>query len=169
MTQLHAETYVTVVLLVAILLAANVLPSGRSADQHGWPFHYKQHEWRMPGDITILYPPWPFGDPPVRHFDPVMLTTNVLICLGMLVSSTLGVEHLRRRYGPLRLRFGLGSALLGMSLLCIVFAFVDAHLLLALVLIPYYLSWILIGFVIFACGHYFGYRQRRLSLSEQAD
>ena len=71
-----------VLLYVCSLFVANILPHGDQ--RHGWPFVYMVRQWRVPGPFTIMYGPWPFDDPPIVQFRPILLGLNCLI--GVLLT-----------------------------------------------------------------------------------
>lgn len=93
------------------LAAANVLP--RVDQEHGWPLVYMTREWKVYGDLTVLYGPWPLDDPPLESFRPVLLAVDVVFgILLMLAAAFMAVYWLRARQRPLQ--FSL-RALLGLT------------------------------------------------------
>jgi hypothetical protein len=82
-------------------LVANIFPHG--LQEHGWPLIYMVREWRVPGDFTILYGPWPIDDPPLIWFRPTCLLLNVLCGIVLTcLASVVSLYWLRVRRRPLQ-------------------------------------------------------------------
>jgi hypothetical protein len=74
------------------LTAANIIPLG--FQEHGWPFVYMERLDRVPGPLpNILYGPWPFYDPPLVSFRPLMLAANVLCGAFFVAISILAAKY----------------------------------------------------------------------------
>ncbi len=87
------------------LAVANVFPCRLSIaeQEHGWPFVYMIRASRVPGGLTILYPMWPLGDPPLLQFRPTMLLLNCLCGILLVVIATIIPPYwLRVRQRPVQ-------------------------------------------------------------------
>ena len=156
----HIESLVAALILALLLFTANILPS-RTYNRHGWPFIYMAREDRMNTVCTIYYGPWPFDDPPIRHFRLCYLVVNTLICLVLHASATLAVEHLVRTYG--RIRFGMRSLFVVLTVTAATFAFIQTSLVLDFLLFvfPHCFAYFLVCLCIFTFGHWLVVRRRR--------
>ncbi len=87
------------------LAVANVFHrnSTMAGQEHGWPFVYMVRASRVLGGLTILYPMWPLGDPPLLQFRATVLILNVLI--GSLLTAlavVVPIYWLRVRQRPVQ-------------------------------------------------------------------
>ena len=113
-SQFRLETCMYAVGLAAALLTVNVLPTRMTLHEHfhGWPFVFMVREGHMPVDFTWLYGPWPIYNPPLLRFDAASLTLNILMCVLLLLSSTVAFDYLLHR-STRRIQFSLRSLLVG--------------------------------------------------------
>jgi hypothetical protein len=73
-----------------VVVAANFSFEGTAHGQeHGWPLVYMIRESDVPGDLTVLYGPWPFDDPPLIEFRWFALAANISlgICFAGVVAG----------------------------------------------------------------------------------
>ena len=87
------------------LAVANIFHrnSTMAGQEHGWPFVYMVRASRVLGGLTILYPMWPLGDPPLLQFRATVLILNVLI--GSLLTAlavVVPIYWLRVRQRPVQ-------------------------------------------------------------------
>jgi hypothetical protein len=106
------------------------------------------------GETTsVLYDPWPFGDPPIVEYRRTKLAMNILICALLLPVFAISVEYLVRITAH-RIRFTMRSLVLAfVATTCALSIFPYKFVYFTLYVTPIYVTNFAVGLCVVAAFH----------------